>query len=233
MLFRSRPNLIQRYAKLAPTLCGLTLHPTSPAIATPHDIPLSEFITTTGSLITTTSYHASLRSTKIMSSTTSTRSTKVQNSRLLDLPGGMLLTFQVAPQFILLQRILTATLELRNRIYTLAIEDANSTLLWSKEPLFLIHAKENEAQTTLRATEDWSRLCRTYLGLTQTCAQLRSEFLPLYRENLKLVSCVDISVIVPYKETFILPYQGLDPPASPLTCRTDHLTRWARSRTST
>jgi hypothetical protein len=177
------------------------------------------FITTIGSHTTTTSYHALVRSTKRMSSTTPTRSTIVQNSRLLDLPGGMLLIFRVALQFNLLQRILTTTLELRSRIYTLAIEDANFTLPWGRQPLFLIHVKESEAQTTPRATEDWSLLHRTYLGLTQTCAQLCSEFLPLYRENLTLVSCVDMSAIVPYTETFILPYEGLGPSASSFTVR--------------
>jgi hypothetical protein len=91
------------------------------------DLPnAAAYITTIGSHTTTTSYHASVRSTKRMSSTTSTLSTIVQNSRLLDLPGGTLLTFRVAPQFNLLQCILTTTSELRNRIYTLAIEDANS-----------------------------------------------------------------------------------------------------------
>jgi hypothetical protein len=79
--------------------------------------------------------------------------------------------------------------------------------------LVLIHAKESKAQTTPRATEDRSLLRRTYLGLTQTCAQLRSEFLPLYSEHLQVVSCVDISAIVPYSETFIQPYQGLGPSA--------------------
>jgi hypothetical protein len=81
---------------------------------------------------------------------------------LLSLPGGILPLFETQRFSLMLFP------ELRNHIYSFAIEPEDATLCLSRTL-----ATE---KTSLKSTSK-----RLFFSLTQVCGQVRSEFLPMYR----------------------------------------------------
>jgi hypothetical protein len=124
----------------------------------------------------------------------SSRPTTVQKSRLLDLPG-----------------------ELWNRIYDLAIQDLEEAASENRAWRFEMRPPSDISKCALdpdldplpfpsMATSNWSDFNRAYLGLSQTCHTLRTEFLPLHNAVTQATSCIDLPNATAYTETFILPY---------------------------
>ncbi|XPT03120.1 hypothetical protein M3J09_012222 [Ascochyta lentis] len=125
--------------------------------------------------------------------------------------GGAAATVQTA-------RLLTIPGEIRNRIYELAVEDANAweniikgcetdsqgddddTLAHRKSMLPRLisqtHHKFLGSGILPAKLEDWDNLRRKYLGLTQTCHQVRQEFLPMYSKIWVGVDALDLDKYV-------------------------------------
>lgn len=90
--------------------------------------------------------------------------TQDMSCSLLALPGG---TYRTIPN---LPWPNTTTAELRNRIYSFACEEGTISLKRVRDP----------------APIAWRDIKRQFLGLTQVCHMVRSEFLPIYRAQTKV-----------------------------------------------
>jgi hypothetical protein len=86
--------------------------------------------------------------------------------------------------------------EIRNHIYAAAIagEDFSVTLRGS-------HREDERRVKTWRRRPNWCVNRRPLLGLTQTCRQLRAEFLPLYYQSLHVT--IPYMHVNSYMDTFI------------------------------
>ncbi|KAF1354357.1 hypothetical protein EJ07DRAFT_158514 [Lizonia empirigonia] len=94
-------------------------------------------------------------------------------------------------------RFLALPAEIHNRIYDLAIEDVLNTT-----PLpGLAHPHHWSLLPAPSRTEDWSHFRRSYLGLSQTCRQLRSEFLPAHHGRIPIT--IRLLHLPEYTTTFI------------------------------
>ncbi|KAF3005728.1 hypothetical protein E8E13_006251 [Curvularia kusanoi] len=78
--------------------------------------------------------------------------------------------------------------ELRNRIYEVAVESCQDA------PAHLRHISRGPFPAN--RPKDWCELSRAFLGLTQTCRQIRKEFLAIHQTRVKV--CVDITGIERY-----------------------------------
>lgn len=115
-----------------------------------------------------------------------------QSSRLLNIPDS-----NTPPTTHNLCLQLTLCSEIRGRIFEMAIDDMTfeppSTFLWPRrnhEGLLLpkriltIWLYLTDPHTRAIEPSWWRRLRRSYLGLTQTCRQLRKEFLPIHQSHI-------------------------------------------------
>lgn len=94
--------------------------------------------------------------------------------RFLDLPGGKLTLLSARPTT-------NEQAEIRKRICKIAARDLNGDMIR------LTEAPQDEDTVTFissaRTPNDWSKLRRTCLALTQVNRQIRAEFLPVYRQH--------------------------------------------------
>lgn len=121
----------------------------------------------------------------------------------------------------------TQTLDIRHRIYELAVEDANAwrDVYWVPEDdetddedlhedrLFAYRKsmlpqlvppdqRYRRGYHTPNTVEDWSQLSRKYLGLSQACSQIRQEFMPLFA---MIWTSVHLRDLDKYLHDFIVP----------------------------
>ncbi|KAH6625851.1 hypothetical protein C7974DRAFT_414333 [Boeremia exigua] len=115
-------------------------------------------------------------------------------------------------------RLLAIPGEIRNRIYELAIEDANAwqdedfdhiTHYYQRQNALLDQRRRNVPllRKTSSASQDWCSPKRPYLGLTQVCRQLRAEFLGLH-SNIRI--CVALEATADYLND-VVAMQANDP----------------------
>ncbi|KAF3036797.1 hypothetical protein E8E12_004744 [Didymella heteroderae] len=125
-------------------------------------------------------------------------------------------------------RFLTIPGEIRIRIYEIAVEDANAcqksdlpesdqvvedlydwAMFYHRIDMLprLISPKRNKYArlATPNQLKSWSGLRRTYLGLSQTCSQIRREFLPAYS---MVCTGVDLEDLSDYLRVFVVQRGG-------------------------